>query len=198
MRKASICRASSEVAIRHLRAGDRRAVPWKNGGGVTHEIAAFPPGARLDTFDWRISMATVERAGPFSTFEGVDRTLTLLVGSLSLQYPEAELVALDERSDPFSFDGGTACFGAPSRVVATDLNVMVRRGWAKAHVRRLSGPASIPCVGTALCVFTLDPVVLNGTPLGPFDAVLVEAGGTINIGDVGCRLIVVDLVWKTD
>ena len=50
-------------------------MPWKNGGGETAEIAVSPPGAALDDFDWRLSMARVETDGPFSAFPGIDRTL---------------------------------------------------------------------------------------------------------------------------
>ena len=55
-------------------------VPWKNGGGTTAEVAVHPPGAGLDDFDWRISMADVAVDGPFSRFPGVDRTLVLAEG----------------------------------------------------------------------------------------------------------------------
>ena len=51
------------------------AAPWKNGGGCTTEIAIAPPGASLDAFEWRISLATIAASGPFSAFPGVDRTL---------------------------------------------------------------------------------------------------------------------------
>ncbi|MBN3819399.1 HutD family protein, partial [Paraburkholderia sp. Se-20369] len=36
------------VTATMMRAADLVASPWKNGGGVTREIAAFPPGAALD------------------------------------------------------------------------------------------------------------------------------------------------------
>jgi len=45
-----------------------RRMPWKNGGGVTTEIAIAPEGATLDNFDWRVSTAQVDAAGPFSRF----------------------------------------------------------------------------------------------------------------------------------
>ncbi|RAC78746.1 HutD family protein, partial [Burkholderia multivorans] len=83
------------MAAALIRAADLVASPWKNGGGVTREIAAgFPeaghadapgadaPGAgALDTFVWRVSVADVGAAGPFSRFDGVDRTLVLLSGA---------------------------------------------------------------------------------------------------------------------
>ena len=50
---------------RLLRAAERRAEPWKNGGGVTREVAAC--GAEVETgdFDWRVSIAEVAAPGPF-------------------------------------------------------------------------------------------------------------------------------------
>jgi environmental stress-induced protein Ves len=33
-----------------LRARERFAVPWKNGGGVTREVAVHPPGSRTVDF----------------------------------------------------------------------------------------------------------------------------------------------------
>ena len=54
---------------------------WKNGGGVTREIVASPEGAPLDAFDWRVSLADVSADGPFSSFPGVDRTLTVVEGA---------------------------------------------------------------------------------------------------------------------
>ena len=66
--------------MRILRAGNYRRMKWKNGGGETTEIALFPENAGLNDFDWRISMARVESAGPFSLFPGVDRTLSILEG----------------------------------------------------------------------------------------------------------------------
>lgn len=53
-----------------IRAEQLVASPWKNGGGVTREIAAQPPGASLDGFAWRVSVADVAQPGPFSRFPG--------------------------------------------------------------------------------------------------------------------------------
>jgi environmental stress-induced protein Ves len=61
------------AAFSIIRAADLKAVPWKNGGGATREIAASPPGAAFDAFDWRVSVAEVSVAGAFSMFEGIDR-----------------------------------------------------------------------------------------------------------------------------
>ncbi|MCZ0993430.1 HutD family protein [Streptomyces noursei] len=52
--------------MRILRADGRAAVPWRNGGGLTREVAAHPPGAGWDAFAWRVSLAEVTRDGPYS------------------------------------------------------------------------------------------------------------------------------------
>ena len=53
-------------------------MPWKNGGGVTSELARSP---QADEFDWRLSVAEVATDGPFSQFPGIDRLLVLLSGA---------------------------------------------------------------------------------------------------------------------
>ena len=71
-------------SIEWLPAAQRREVPWKNGGGLTREVLASPAAAGLERFDWRISTAEVRVAGPFSAFPGIERTLCVLEGKLSL------------------------------------------------------------------------------------------------------------------
>lgn len=56
--------------MKSLHARDYKRMPWKNGGGETVEIAIFPADASVETFEWRISMATVANDGPFSIFPG--------------------------------------------------------------------------------------------------------------------------------
>ena len=73
---------------RLLRAKDRVVRPWKNGGGVTRDIMVFPDGAGDADFLWRASIATIEKAGPFSAFPGVDRAFLLLRGDLRIEVGE--------------------------------------------------------------------------------------------------------------
>ena len=81
-------------------------MPWKNGGGETTEIIAFPEGSGLDEFDWRISMARVAADGPFSVFPGIDRTLCLIEGEgLALTMAGKPEVLLTHASPPFAFPG---------------------------------------------------------------------------------------------
>ncbi|KAB7597681.1 HutD/Ves family protein [Verminephrobacter eiseniae] len=61
------------------------STPWRNGGGLTREIArgASRP-ATANEWDWRLSVASITASGPFSTFAGVDRVAALVDGALLL------------------------------------------------------------------------------------------------------------------
>lgn len=108
-----------------------RRMPWKNGGGVTTEIAIAPAGATLDNFDWRVSTAQVDAAGPFSRFAGIDRSLAVIAGGrLTMHRADADAVTLAPGEAPARFPGEAdvhATLDAP----LSDFNVMTRRDtWA--------------------------------------------------------------------
>jgi uncharacterized protein len=123
-----------------LRESGFAAVPWKNGGGVTREILRAPaePGA----FDWRLSLATIGSAGPFSSFEGYHRTLVLVAGAgVELHFTQHGTSRLSTPGQAVSFDGAwqTSCtlLDGPS----TDLNliVSVQRAQSASRVMALTG-----------------------------------------------------------
>ncbi len=118
--------------------------PWKNGGGTTREIAAAPPGAGVADFDWRVSVAEIASDGPFSAFPGVDRQIVLLEGAgVRLRGARFDR-CLDRPLEPFAFAGEepveASLLGGPSR----DLNVMTRRGAARAELRVVAGRGDVP------------------------------------------------------
>ena len=123
-------------------ATQHRRMPWKNGKGSTIEIAIDPPGAGLDDFNWRISMAGVTEDGAFSTFPGVDRILVLLSGDgLGLQIGDSDELLLTLDSAPYTFSGNMATRARLLGRPVTDLNVMIRRNRCQAEVTLLqAGP----------------------------------------------------------
>jgi environmental stress-induced protein Ves len=116
-----------------------RASPWKNGGGVTREIACHPPQAGMQNFDWRISIAHIARDGDFSVFAGVDRVITLLEGGgVHLSSADGNVLhALVTPLQPFAFSGDAKVHGRLLNGGCQDLNVMTRRGVCQAEVRAL-------------------------------------------------------------
>ena len=126
---------------RVLRAADYRAMRWKNGGGITTEIAREP--AEGADFDRRVSIADIAQDGDFSVFPGVDRTLLLLEGGgVELELGAAEPVRLERRYARHAFAGEApvSCrlLDGPTR----DFNLMVRRGVVQGEVyaRPIVGP----------------------------------------------------------
>uniref|UniRef100_UPI00286A38B8 HutD/Ves family protein n=1 Tax=Roseateles sp. TaxID=1971397 RepID=UPI00286A38B8 len=142
---------------------------WRNGGGQTRELLAWPAGA-----EWklRISRADIESDGAFSAFPQVERWFAVLRGAgvvLAFADGDRELKAGDP---PLRFDGGTApgcrLLDGPTQ----DLNLMARngvgvmrrvdagRGWcirgrvtgykgSSSHERRRAAPKALaPPLGT--------------------------------------------------
>jgi len=107
------------------------AQPWRNGGGSTRELLAWPPAGN---WSLRISMADISADGPFSAFPGIERWFAVLTGAgVALAFPEGERRVLGG-DPPFRFDGGAApgcrLLDGPTR----DLNLMQRGG--RATMRR--------------------------------------------------------------
>jgi len=120
-----------------LREANYICVPWKNGGGVTREILRSP--AESVAFDWRLSLATIDAPGPFSTFAGYHRTLVLVGGAgVELSFAQHGTSRLSVPGQSVEFDGAwpTSCtlLDGPS----TDLNLIVASGRAQSMSRALA------------------------------------------------------------
>ena len=107
-------------------------MPWKNGGGVTTEIFASPPSG---DFDWRVSIATVNADGPFSTFDGYERHIMTLSGEGMTLDIEGRGKFTLEPFRPFSFSGDAQVHGSLLRGTVLDFNLMVRRDFGLGTLR---------------------------------------------------------------
>lgn len=163
-----------------IRSTSYTRMPWKNGGGETAEIAVSPAGADFAAMDWRLSMATVASDGPFSSFPGIDRTLSVLAGALRLEIDGAP-VDLMEMSPPHTFPGDAAVTGFVLRGPVTDLNVMTRRARLRHAVRRIAvaGEKTVTvAAGTLLLFCHTGAVVLPaGETLQTWDTAVGETSG---------------------
>lgn len=165
---------------------------WKNGAGRTREIAVAPPGAAMDDFDWRLSVAELERAAPFSAFAGVDRCIVVLDGvGMRLCDAQGEPVQQLMPLEPWSFAGERALRAELPHGPCRDFNVMTRRGRWRADLHVLRGGAVIePADATLLLAVrgrwrgageALQPMqgLLWAAPHGPFAAEAVDAGAAL-------------------
>jgi environmental stress-induced protein Ves len=154
--------------INVLRHGDRRCIPWKNGGGTTAEVASAPADATLTDFTWRISIADVRHDGPFSEFTGADRIIVVIDGTaLALSVDGIEHILKPMR--PFAFSGDSVTIAHLVEGPTRDLNIMTRRTSATA----------------ALMVHVVDPRTnVDVTVNGDEEIVVLAASGFLTITDL--------------
>lgn len=134
--------------MRLVRASDVAPVPWRNGGGITRELLAWPAseGWRL-----RLSMADIAQDGSFSAYPGVTRGFAVLDGvGVVLELP-AGPCTVRPGDGPLTFDGADApacrLLDGPVR----DVNLMARGG--RGVLLPVSGPW-LPPPGARAGLFT--------------------------------------------
>jgi environmental stress-induced protein Ves len=174
-----------------IRATDCPPQPWKNSMGTTREVARFPADAGSDDFLWRVSVAEVNSAAPFSTFPGVDRHIALLDGEGFTMVLDGEREhALVQPFVPFDFPGEARVDVTMAGAATRDFNLMVRRELARGAVQTLTvaghhtpDPA---CVLVYLAQGTME--TLDGT-LTAGDAWLPDRS-SFELGDNSVALLV--------
>lgn len=159
-----------------LRWSEYRSMPWKNGGGTTREVASGVVQAPLasaepaDDFDWRVSIADVDAGGPFSSFPGIDRVITLVEGEGMVLTVDGTPQSVGPLS-PFAFSGDAVTDCLLEAGAVRDMNVMTRRGRATARVRMVTVAAAqeaeMACAeGETLLVMTATEGIAVGGPDG--------------------------------
>jgi uncharacterized protein len=134
------------------------AVPWRNGGGVTRELLAWPDGS-----DWhcRISVADITADGPFSAFPGIERWFAVLEGDGVVLHFADHRDALDGTSPPLHFDGAAAPQCSLQGGATRDLNLMLRRGTGNGMMQRVHGDEEWFSIAPMRAVFTTEPARLQ-------------------------------------
>lgn len=88
----------------------------------------------MEDFGWRISIADLDTAGPFSRFPVVERHIVILAGTLCLRFDDGDRV-IAAGDTPFSFSGSSPVEGDPVGGPVRDLNLMVRSDHFNGHLR---------------------------------------------------------------
>ena len=113
-----------------------RQMPWKNGGGLTHEIDRFPMDR--EPYLWRLSQARIEHDGPFSAFPGYDRWICVLTPS--------EVLLNKFKLNPFQphrFSGDTNVECRVGRDGAEDLGLIFDRSKVEATMTVVEGSVDL-------------------------------------------------------
>jgi environmental stress-induced protein Ves len=174
---------TAAVKLTHLTAADYNRMPWKNGGGMTTEIAVERDAAGAVL--WRVSIADVEQSGPFSDFTGYDRTIMLLEGGgFELRFNEAPTQRIDRPWEPFRFAGEwkTDCtlIDGPVR----DFNLMVARSGppGRIEVRRLKpGTIRLPGAPTVLVHAISAEVLVCEAEINSGDTMRIDGADEITL-----------------
>ncbi|MGF1430471.1 HutD/Ves family protein [Kitasatospora sp. LaBMicrA B282] len=149
------------MTVLQLPAADRTPTPWRNGGGLTREVAAAPDGA------WRVSLAEITTDGPFSLFPGLTRVLTVVAGDgLDLTIGDRPPVTVHPRR-PLTFPGDLPTTARLLGTPVTALNLMLRED--RAHH---PDPVQLLPTGTDLHPTPGHPLL--AVHLDGYDALLVE------------------------
>jgi hypothetical protein len=146
------------MSLAVLRVEDVMPQPWKNGGGRTRELLAWPGPA-----DWwlRISVADIEQDGPFSPYPGVERWFGVLEGDgVELRWPSTVRRRLHAGHSLLHFDGGEPPRCRLAGGTTRDLNVMHRRGQGRVVVHRAMSGSRVPGGHARFALFTLEPMTL--------------------------------------
>jgi uncharacterized protein len=170
--------------------------PWKNGAGLTREIAFG--GETAVEFDWRLSVAEVGRDAPFSAFPGIDRCIVLLRGAgMRLRARDGTFDhALNAPLAPFRFAGDVALDATLLAGACSDFNVMTRRGRWRSEVSVLRDQAELQQADITLLLCAAGPWVVGGDALIPLQGLIWrESAGTATVRplDENAALLIVRL-----
>lgn len=125
---------NAHPAVGSLRCFSIDALPreaWKNGGGWTRIVASHEAEQLLR---WRVSVADITAAGPFSRFDGLDRAAVMVRGAGLCLSGEAQAWHFDGLGSFAQFPGELALHCDAPGVPTQLWNVMVRRGQAQAKL----------------------------------------------------------------
>lgn len=159
--------------------GTIAAAPWKNGGGATREIARSSVGSPF----WRISVADVDREGPFSTFPGLERILTVIEGdAMTLARARGDLLAT--RHVPVRFAGSDGVTGRLPAGAVRNFNVIFDATLLGAEVTVTDSgriPAHFGAIGVVTVVYCIRGAFRrdNGATIGKGSGI-VDPSGTLH------------------
>lgn len=166
-------------------------IPWRNGGGITREIAHRRDG---EATLWRLSMADVGQDGPFSDFAGMTRILTVIDGAgLRLSGTDGDIDA--PYACPVTFDGAMPIMATLRGGPIRDLNLMVATDRCNGSVEPLHGlhESDYPAIPGLRGVHCLRGTAKIGPDavLAPGDTALVEeAPLPVALEDVAIALLI--------
>ncbi|MGN6317835.1 HutD/Ves family protein [Trinickia sp.] len=123
--------------------------PWRNGGGITRPLAAR-------NGEWRVSLASIEQAGPYSRFKDMQRISVVVSGEGITLRHEDTTVELSPFI-PAAYDGDREWSACLRKGGAQAVNVMARKDRYQAAIRFVAAPMVVPAGSTVVIVAIAHP-----------------------------------------
>ena len=168
-----------------------RRAPWKNGGGVTVDIAdAYASGVAPGSWSgmlWRFGRTEIVAPGPFSDLSGFDRILTVIGGrGLLLDIDGGRTLDVREPYRPVRFRGEDRIMSRLEAGPVAVLNLMADRAGYVIDVAIVSG-GEVALDGGINLVYALEPSVVDlgeRASLAPDETLRIDgAGSALNLVD---------------
>ena len=187
-----------------IRFAQLEAKAWRNGAGLTREIARLPEAGPLttdtsrsgDSWAWRVSIADVTSAGDFSLFPEMERVLTVIEGDQIVLKGDDWEKSL-EKYQPHRFSGEIAVQGILPKGNIRDLNVITRTGSFKGFtsITELRSEHVYPIFNGQLGILLEGQATVTGHPekleeLSQYDAVVGSHDATIWVAGHGVLAVV--------
>jgi environmental stress-induced protein Ves len=152
------------MSLKIVQLADVSPAPWRNGGGSTRELLAWPSAER---WALRLSVAEIERDGAFSSFHGIERWFAVIEGAgVELRFGSADRIRSVRRGDEvLQFDGGIAPACRLLDGPTQDLNLMLARG--RGGLQRLSPGEPLLLRAPFKAVYVADAAVLHRAGAAP-------------------------------
>lgn len=155
------------------RIADIASEPWRNGGGFTKTLAAKPDR-------WRVSLAEIQRDGPYSRFEGISRiSLVLRGGGVRLEHANTVVTLLS--AEAVEYDGAPAWQATLIDGPVTALNVMFPASHPKPRVAAVSSTTNVQPGCKAVIVALDGGCSLSGPAFA--EPCVIEAGHVVIVDD---------------
>jgi hypothetical protein len=155
-------------------------LPWKNGLGYTTEL--LKESFSDDEFAWRLSIAQVTRDGPFSNFDGYDRTLVLLKGEgMRLEHGGQPAQVLVKPLDVARFPGKGPTTASLHHGPIDDFNVMTRCGICSAETHANTESSSFEGSTTAKWLLIYASTDSLSVSLGENQPLQVSSGHLLEV-----------------
>ncbi|NKD88773.1 HutD family protein [Haematospirillum sp. 15-248] len=145
------------MGMRLLTPDRYRRMPWRNGRGMTTELAREPEDG-MGNFLWRVSISEVSRQGPFSLFPGYDRLVAVIEGEgMDLLLDGSLVERLSRKTAPYTFSGDRL---AECRLIGgmiRDFNLIVDRHYGRATLHRIrKGPGlTVGGLGSVVLIYAV-------------------------------------------